>query len=153
LVWPFTYERQLTLRSPRRTKNSSRIRPTKRTPESRFELRILSVEVILSSKRIRPPFHVLQPIRAVGQNKPDMSGIAESLSIVMTSDVIVSIFQNEEDQEMCVIRLGMMKNRFGPRGMVQAMRIDYSTLSIFQADDEEECMSDEELTLLEQLSD
>jgi replicative DNA helicase len=90
---------------------------------------------------------------AVGQNNPDMSGIAESLAIVMTADCIVSIFQNEEDQEMAVIRLGMMKNRFGPRGMVQAMRIDYSTLSIYQSDDdEEEIMDDDELDLLQKLS-
>jgi replicative DNA helicase len=89
---------------------------------------------------------------AVGQNNPDMSGVAESLAIVMTADVIVSIFQNEEDQEMAVIRLGMMKNRFGPRGMTQAMRIDYSTLSIYQADDEEEIMDNDELDLLQKLS-
>jgi replicative DNA helicase len=89
---------------------------------------------------------------SINENNPDMSGIAESLSIAMTADVIVSIFQNEEDQEMGVIRLGMMKNRFGPRGMVQAMRIDYSTLSIFQADDEEEIMGDDDLSLLEKLS-
>jgi hypothetical protein len=29
----------------------------------------------------------------------------------------------------------MMKNRYGPRGTTQAMRIDYSTLSIEEADD------------------
>lgn len=91
---------------------------------------------------------------AVGQNNPDMSGIAESLAIVMTADVIVSIFQNEEDQEMAVIRLGMMKNRFGPRGMVQAMRIDYSTLSIYQSDDEEEIDDNflDSISLLDKLS-
>jgi hypothetical protein len=71
----------------------------------------------------------------------------------MTADVIASIFQNEEDQEMAVIRLGMMKNRFGPRGMTQAMRIDYSTLSIYQSeDDDEEIMDNDELSLLEKLS-
>ena len=82
-----------------------------------------------------------------------MSGVAESLAIVMTADVIASIFQNEEDQEMAVIRLGMMKNRFGPRGMTQAMRIDYPTLTVHQSeDDEEELMNDNELSLLEKLS-
>ena len=29
----------------------------------------------------------------------------------------------------------MMKNRYGPRGTTQAMRINYSTLSIEEADD------------------
>jgi replicative DNA helicase len=90
---------------------------------------------------------------AVGQNNPDMSGIAESLAIVMTADCIVSIFQNEEDQEMGVIRLGMMKNRFGSRGMVQAMRIDYQTLTVYQSEeDDEEIMDNDELDLLQKLS-
>ena len=82
-----------------------------------------------------------------------MDGVAESLAIVMVADSITSAFQNEEDREMGIIRFGKMKNRFGPRGMVQAMRIDYSTLSIYQSDDEEEIMDDEELSLLEKLSD
>ena len=47
----------------------------------------------------------------------------------------MSIFQNDEDRDLGIIRLGMMKNRYGPRGMTQPMRIDYSTLSIEQADD------------------
>jgi hypothetical protein len=47
----------------------------------------------------------------------------------------------------------MMKNRFGMRGMVQAMRIDYQTLTVYQSEeDEEELMNDEELSLLEKLS-
>ena len=91
---------------------------------------------------------------AVGQNNPDMSGIAESLGIAMTADVMVSIFQNEEDQELGVIRFGMMKNRFGMRGMVQTMRIDYSTLTVNQnEDDEEEMMDEDELNLLASLAD
>jgi replicative DNA helicase len=86
--------------------------------------------------------------------EPGLNSVSESISISTTADVLISIFQNEEDQELGVIRLGMMKNRFGPRGMVQAMRIDYSTLSIYQSeDDEEEIMNDDELSLLEKLSD
>jgi replicative DNA helicase len=84
--------------------------------------------------------------------EPGLESVSESISISTTSDCLVSIFQNEEDQEMGVIRLGMMKNRFGMRGMVQPMRIDYSTLSIYQSDDDEEEMSGDEVSLLEKLS-
>lgn len=89
---------------------------------------------------------------SINQNNPDMSGLAESLSIAMTSDVILSIFQSEEDMEMGLIKLGMMKNRFGPRGMVQAMRIIYETLTILQSDEMEETMEGDDLTLLEKLA-
>ena len=36
---------------------------------------------------------------------------------------------------MDIIRIGMMKNRFGPRGITKAMSIDYPTLTLEEADD------------------
>ena len=69
------------------------------------------------------------------QDNPDLATISESIGLAATADVIVSIYQNEEDRELGIIRLGMMKNRYGPRGNTQAMRINYSTLSIEEADD------------------
>jgi len=71
------------------------------------------------------------------QDNPDLATISESIGLAATADVIVSIYQNEEDRELNIIRLGMMKNRYGPRGNTQAMHIDYSTLTIDQADDVE----------------
>ena len=68
-------------------------------------------------------------------DSPRLDTIGESIGLAATADVIVSIYQNEEDRELGIIRLGMMKNRYGPRGNTQAMRIDYSTLSIEEADD------------------
>lgn len=76
---------------------------------------------------------------------PDLATISESVGLAATADVIVSIFQNEEDRDLGIIRLGMMKNRYGPRGHTQAMRIDYSTLTITQAD--EPSVSADDLTL------
>tara|TARA_R110000765_G_scaffold93076_2_gene175449 strand:+ start:2321 stop:3586 length:1266 start_codon:yes stop_codon:yes gene_type:complete len=69
------------------------------------------------------------------QDNPDLATISESIGLAATADVILSIFQNEEDRDLGIIRLGMMKNRYGPRGMTQAMRIHYDTLTIEQADD------------------
>lgn len=69
------------------------------------------------------------------QENPDLATISESIGLAATADVICSIYQNDEDREMNIIRLGMMKNRYGVRGMTQAMSIDYSTLTIEQADD------------------
>ena len=69
------------------------------------------------------------------QDNPELATISESIGLAATADVIASIYQNEEDRELGIIRLGMMKNRYGVRGNTQAMRIDYSTLTIEQADD------------------
>lgn len=73
--------------------------------------------------------------QGLSQENPDLNTISESIGLAATADVIVSIYQNDEDREMGIIRLGMMKNRYGARGMTQAMRIDYSTLTIEQVDD------------------
>ena len=83
------------------------------------------------------------------QDNPELATISESIGLAATADCIVSIYQNEEDREMDIIRLGMMKNRYGPRGTTQAMRIDYTTLSIEQADDIElETENDDTLNAL-----
>jgi replicative DNA helicase len=89
---------------------------------------------------------------AYNTNNPGMEGLSESIGLAATADVILSIFQNEEDQELNLIRLGMMKNRFGPRGGIQPMNIDYTTLTITQSSEEEEFMNEEEISLLEKFA-
>jgi replicative DNA helicase len=87
-----------------------------------------------------------------GKENPGMEGIAESIGVAATADVIMSIFQTEEDMEMGLIKLGMIKNRFGPRGMVQAMKILYDTLTIMQSDEEEEIMGEDDMSILEKFA-
>jgi replicative DNA helicase len=87
-----------------------------------------------------------------GSDNPDLATISESVGLAATADVIVSIFQNEEDREMNIIRLGMMKNRYGPRGHTQAMSIDYSTLTITQTEDVDFDTSDSAFSALELLN-
>jgi hypothetical protein len=82
------------------------------------------------------------------QANPDLNTISESIGLAATADVIVSIYQNEEDRELNIIRLGMMKNRYGPRGHTQPMRIDYPTLTITQADDLDDFGDDDTLNTL-----
>ena len=43
----------------------------------------------------------------------------------------------------------MMKNRYGPRGHTQAMRIDYTTLTITQAEESANETSDSSYTMLQ----
>jgi hypothetical protein len=46
----------------------------------------------------------------------------------------------------------MMKNRYGPRGMVQTMRIDYNTLTIEQSDEDSESFGNDDVSLLEKFA-
>ena len=61
---------------------------------------------------------------------PGLKTISESIGLAMTGDVILSIWQEDTDKELGVIKMGFMKNRFGPNFGHCAMRIDYSTLTI-----------------------
>lgn len=84
-------------------------------------------------------------------NNPDLTTVSESIGLAATADVITSIFQSDEDRELDVIRIGMMKNRFGPRGETCCMAIDYNTLTIEEADRSVGSIDSESLNTLEAL--
>jgi replicative DNA helicase len=63
-------------------------------------------------------------------SEPGMNTISESIGLAQTADVIMSIWQEDTDRELGIIRMGTMKNRFGAAFGNCLMRIDYSTLSI-----------------------
>ena len=45
---------------------------------------------------------------------PSLDTIGESIGLAMGADAIFSVFQNENDRDLDIIRMGVMKNRFGP---------------------------------------
>lgn len=61
---------------------------------------------------------------------PGIETIGESIGLAATADVIVSIFQDEEDRELGCVKLGMMKNRFGANHGTTIMKLDYNTLTV-----------------------
>jgi len=71
---------------------------------------------------------------------PKLDSIGESIGLAATSDVIVGITQSDEDKELSIINLHMMKNRFGPNFGSNQMRIDFNTLTI----SEDETLNDDD---------
>ena len=61
---------------------------------------------------------------------PGIETIGESIGLAATADVIISIFQDEEDRELGCVKLGMMKNRFGANHGTTIMKLDYNTLTV-----------------------
>jgi replicative DNA helicase len=84
-----------------------------------------------------------------GGKNPGLDTISESIGLAATADVIVMIFQSEEDRELNIIRFGLGKNRYGPKGMVYPMNMQYETLTIRDNGGEEEVMTDNALDSLE----
>lgn len=63
-------------------------------------------------------------------SNPGVETVGESIGMAATADAMMSIWQEDEDRELNIIRMGMMKNRFGPNtGFIQLM-INYPTLTI-----------------------
>lgn len=84
-----------------------------------------------------------------GGKNPGLDTISESIGLAATADVIVMIFQSEEDRELNIIRFGLGKNRYGPKGMVYPMNMQYETLTIRDNGGEEEVMTDNALDSLD----
>ena len=69
----------------------------------------------------------------INENNPGVENISESIGLAATADVILSIWQEEGDVDLGVLRLGMMKNRYGQNFGTTAMAIDYTTLTLSEA--------------------
>jgi replicative DNA helicase len=65
-----------------------------------------------------------------GEVNPELDTISESIGLAATADAIFGIWQEEEDAELGIIKLGIMKNRFGPNFGNVTLNIDYNTLTI-----------------------
>jgi replicative DNA helicase len=61
---------------------------------------------------------------------PKLDSIGESIGLAATADVIIGITQSDEDKELNITNLHMMKNRFGQNFGSNQMRIDFDTLTV-----------------------
>jgi replicative DNA helicase len=61
---------------------------------------------------------------------PGMETVAESIGLPAVCDVMLSIWQTEEDRELGVINMGMQKNRFGPNFGHGSFKCNYETLTL-----------------------
>jgi replicative DNA helicase len=86
---------------------------------------------------------------------PGFETIGESYGLASTADCMFSIWQEEEDAELGIIKLGIMKNRFGQNFGACTLQIDYPTLTLTQDDSNPESVDipDSEMNTLSFLSD
>jgi len=102
------------------------------------------------------PFITATQINRSGMNEhnPGVEHISESIGLAATADCIMSIWQEEGDNELGVIRLGMIKNRYGQNFGSCNMAIDYTRLTLSQTeqiiDTEEANEFDETFRMLQQ---
>lgn len=68
-------------------------------------------------------------------SNPGLETVGESLGLAMTADAMMSIWQEEEDKALNIMRMGMMKNRFGANEVSTQLKIDYPTLTITEEEE------------------
>ena len=64
------------------------------------------------------------------ESNPSLDTVSESIGLAATADCIFGIWQEDEDRELGIIHLGVMKNRFGVNFGSCNMQVNYSTLTI-----------------------
>lgn len=82
------------------------------------------------------PFISATQLNRTGYNvaNPGVETIGESIAMAQTADAMMSIWQEEDDRSLNIIRLGMMKNRFGSNSGCTQLTINYPTLTITEED-------------------
>lgn len=70
----------------------------------------------------------------VSQENPSLDTISEGMSLAHTADCIFNIWQKDDDKDMGLINMGIIKNRFGPNFGSTSLKIDYTTLTLEEED-------------------
>jgi len=73
---------------------------------------------------------------AVNSGELDLDKTSESMGLSHTVDAQFSIWTEEGDNDLGIIHMGIVKNRFGPRKHTTILGIDYPTLTLKEIDDE-----------------
>lgn len=107
------------LRSNRGTNSYERVKYA--TEELRALSYVFSCPIITATQLNRSGYNEVSP---------DLDTISESIGLAATADAIFSIWQEEEDAELGLIKLGIMKNRFGQNFGSTTLNINYNTLTI-----------------------
>lgn len=91
----------------------------------------------LSYKYKCPVFTAAQINRDGMSNTPDMKYFAESIAICAEADFIVSLYRQEEDLTMGIMRAAILKSRLGPKGMTIPLRFNIENLRFEDTDNVE----------------
>lgn len=100
-----------------------------------------------------PFISATQSTRSGYDAEPELQQTSESMGTAHTADVMIGIFQNEEDNVLGILRMSLMKNRFGPNEGTRAMKIHYPTLTLIEdesyfGDDNEVAKTENTLSML-----
>jgi replicative DNA helicase len=83
--------------------------------------------------------------KGAGKEDPGMETISESIGVSFTADVQMSIWSDPAERTIGITHLGIQKNRFGPNFGSTPLKIDYSTLSLEEIEQQRSSISDQQI--------
>ena len=106
--------------------------PTSKNQNSYTEVKEIAEQLRALSFRYNIPVVSATQLQRASFNtsSPGMESIAESIGLASTCDLMLSIWQAEEDRELGTINMGMQKNRFGPNFGHGTFKCNYETLTL-----------------------
>jgi len=130
--------------------------PTTKNQNSYSEVKEIAEQLRAMSFKYNIPFVSATQVGrgAFNTSSPGMEAVAESIGLPATCDVMLSIWQTEEDRELGVINMGMQKNRFGPNFGHGTFKCNYETLTLkevnpdhFESEDPQSALNEATTTL------
>jgi replicative DNA helicase len=108
------------------------LKPTTKNQNSYETVKEIAEQLRALAFKYNIPFVTASQLNrgAFNTSSPGMEGISESIGLAATCDVICSLWQEDEDKELGVIKLGMTKNRFGANYGHCAFKVKYETLTL-----------------------
>lgn len=105
----------------------------------------LCVQLRALSYLIGCPIVTATQINRSGTNteSPGLENISESMGTAQTADVVISIYQSDDDKELNIIRMAGIKNRQGPQFSGRPYKLNHSILALSEMD-ESDILSDSE---------
>lgn len=96
------------------------------------KIKYLAEKVRALSYEFSCPIITASQINRTGYNtkEPGLETVSESMALPATADCVFTIWQSDEDKELGIINLGLIKNRFGPNFGATPLKIDYHTLTL-----------------------
>ena len=91
-----------------------------------------TIDISVSGDNLFIANGILTHNSAVGVENPGIETTSESMGLAHTVDAQFAIWCGEDDAQLNIINLGLMKNRFGPNVGHTPLCIDYDTLSLYE---------------------
>ena len=94
-----------------------------------------TIDIAVSNDNLFIANGILTHNSAVNGTKPNLEHVSESMGLAHTADFMAALFQEDGDDELSIVKMGIIKNRFAEAFGIMPMAVDYNTLTVSEEPD------------------